>query len=229
MKNNLKENKGITLVALIITIIVLLILAVVTIAAVSEGEIFNHANNAATRYNAAAVEENTIITNHLGEMAKYDGGETPPPPPPPGEETGWYSATFGSLNQASVSDLDGDMYLFGFYDEYGHEGLYMLQRIYNETTKTANLVISLENNQRKQYDYDYSNSTWSGHDDSANPTGVSLSAGAVNIERIRPMTAEESAGSAAISFYVTNVGAQLLPSGRYGNIVSLTPTTAPTE
>ena len=73
MKMKLKENKGITLIALIITIIILLILAVVTITAVSEGNIFNHANNAATRYNAAATEENAIITNYLSEMEKHDG------------------------------------------------------------------------------------------------------------------------------------------------------------
>ena len=67
-----KENKGITLIALIITIIVLLILAVVTITAVNEGNIFAHANNAVTRYNVAATEENTMISNYLTEMAKYD-------------------------------------------------------------------------------------------------------------------------------------------------------------
>ena len=70
---NLKSNKGITLIALIITIIVLLILAVVTISAVNEGNIFAHANNAATKWNAAATEENIIISNYLTEMAKHDG------------------------------------------------------------------------------------------------------------------------------------------------------------
>lgn len=64
----MKGQKGITLVALIITIIVLLILAVVTIAAVSEGNIFNHANNAATRFNEAATQENAILTNNLDKM-----------------------------------------------------------------------------------------------------------------------------------------------------------------
>ena len=76
MKNNLKENKAITLVALIITIIVLLILAVVTITAVSEGNIFNHANNAATRYNAAATEENALLSNLLSDMEKYASTKT---------------------------------------------------------------------------------------------------------------------------------------------------------
>ena len=72
-----KENKGITLIALIITIVVLLILAVVTISAVNEGSIFAHANNAATKYNAAATEENTLIKDYIEKMAEYDPGEKP--------------------------------------------------------------------------------------------------------------------------------------------------------
>ena len=68
----LKENKGITLVALIITIIVLLILAVVTISAVNEGSLFSHANNAVTGYSKSQEEENTMISNWLVELAKHD-------------------------------------------------------------------------------------------------------------------------------------------------------------
>ena len=64
----MKENKGITLVALIITIIVLLILAVVTISAVNEGDLFAHANNAARAYDKAATDENTMISNYLTEL-----------------------------------------------------------------------------------------------------------------------------------------------------------------
>ncbi len=68
---NLKEEKGITLVALIITIIVLLILAVVTISAVNEGSLFVHANNAATQYDKAQKEENAIIGNYLTIVDNY--------------------------------------------------------------------------------------------------------------------------------------------------------------
>ena len=68
----MKENKGITLVALIITIIVLLILAVVTISAVNEGSLFSYANNAAEGYSKAQEEENTMISNWLAEIAKHD-------------------------------------------------------------------------------------------------------------------------------------------------------------
>ena len=76
MKTNLKENNGITLIALIITIIVLLILAVVTISAVNEGGIFAHANNAATKYNAAATEENVKIAELISNVpgTEPDGG-----------------------------------------------------------------------------------------------------------------------------------------------------------
>ncbi len=68
----MKENKGITLVALIITIIVLLILAVVTISAVNEGKLFSYANNAATSYSGAAEKENTMITNYVDEIKKHE-------------------------------------------------------------------------------------------------------------------------------------------------------------
>ncbi len=73
----MKKEKGITLVALIITIIVLLILAVVTISAVNEGSLFAHSNNAAAAYSAAQEEENTMISNWLTELAKHDGTEKP--------------------------------------------------------------------------------------------------------------------------------------------------------
>ena len=68
MKENLKENKGITLVALIITIIILLILAVVTISSVNEGKLFAHANNAATMYQERQKEENQILYELLGKI-----------------------------------------------------------------------------------------------------------------------------------------------------------------
>ncbi len=73
---NIRENKGITLIALIITIIVLLILAAVTISAVNEGNLFSHANNAATAYSEAATEENTMISRYLEYMDNFDSGET---------------------------------------------------------------------------------------------------------------------------------------------------------
>lgn len=58
----MKAQKGITLVALVITIIVLLILAMVSISIVNQQGIFNRANNAATTYNKAAEGEQANIT-----------------------------------------------------------------------------------------------------------------------------------------------------------------------
>ena len=53
----MKKQKGITLIALIITIVVLMILAVVTINSVKDGGIITHAQNAATKMNKAQIEE----------------------------------------------------------------------------------------------------------------------------------------------------------------------------
>ncbi len=57
----LRQEKGITLVALIITIIVLVILAAVSIAAVYNSQIVNYAVNGAQNYSQEAVNENKIL------------------------------------------------------------------------------------------------------------------------------------------------------------------------
>lgn len=68
----MKAEKGITLVALVITIIVLLILAMVSISIVSKHDIINYANNAVTGYNEAQTKENTALDEAAKEMEKYN-------------------------------------------------------------------------------------------------------------------------------------------------------------
>lgn len=64
----MREQKGITLVALIITIVVLLILAIVSIGAVKDSGIINHSQNAADTWEAAQTDESTKITDAEGLM-----------------------------------------------------------------------------------------------------------------------------------------------------------------
>ena len=59
-----KMQRGITLIALIITIIILLILAVVTIGSIKDSNIITYAQNAATDYTAKSNEEEGIISNY---------------------------------------------------------------------------------------------------------------------------------------------------------------------
>ena len=61
----MKLQKGITLIALIITIIILLILAVVTIGSMKESNIITYAQNAADNYKEKAGEENTILDEYV--------------------------------------------------------------------------------------------------------------------------------------------------------------------
>ena len=61
----MKQDKGITLIALIITIVVLLIIVVVTIGTITESNIIGYAENAAKGYNSAKDEENTILEGYL--------------------------------------------------------------------------------------------------------------------------------------------------------------------
>lgn len=65
----MKKERGITLVALVITIIVLLILAGVTIAQATSGTgIFNQAKNAANAYNTSAAKENAALESWNQEL-----------------------------------------------------------------------------------------------------------------------------------------------------------------
>ena len=60
----IRMEKGITLVALIITIIILLILAVVTIGSMKQSNIITYAQNAANGYKENAEKENTLIDGY---------------------------------------------------------------------------------------------------------------------------------------------------------------------
>ena len=67
----MREQKGITLVALIITIIVLLILAMVSISLVMNGGIISRANNAVNNYASAEANEQGQLNAAETWMANY--------------------------------------------------------------------------------------------------------------------------------------------------------------
>ena len=62
----MKNNKGITLIALVITIIVMLILVTVTIRVATDGNLFTHASNAVKGTKTAIEGENAILNDDLG-------------------------------------------------------------------------------------------------------------------------------------------------------------------
>lgn len=67
----MKGQKGITLIALVITIIVMLILVGVSITVAMQGGLFDTARSAATGTNEAAQEEQTLangVVNYNGSM-----------------------------------------------------------------------------------------------------------------------------------------------------------------
>ena len=90
-----KIERGITLIALIITIIVLLILAVVTIGSVKKNNIMGYAQNAATEYNKEKDKEESLLTGYEGMIE--------------GALEGLGKATVGKKVQAN-STIDGKMY-----------------------------------------------------------------------------------------------------------------------
>lgn len=67
----MRGQRGITLVALVITIIVLLILAGVTIASITQYNFFGKAQDAANRFNTKAAEENETIDTMNNYLDQY--------------------------------------------------------------------------------------------------------------------------------------------------------------
>lgn len=69
-----KREKGITLVALVITIIILLILAGISISALTNQGLFKQAQNAKNLTEEKTAEENEILKNYLEQMNAITGG-----------------------------------------------------------------------------------------------------------------------------------------------------------
>ena len=69
-----KIEKGITLVALIITIVVLMILAAVTIGTIQNTNIVNHAIDAGTKYNGAQANEQGVLGGYEGYLNSQGNG-----------------------------------------------------------------------------------------------------------------------------------------------------------
>ena len=71
MKKILKNTKGITLVALVITIIILLILAGISISALTNTGIFQKAKDAKQKSEDAELDQNTKLDEYENEIDKY--------------------------------------------------------------------------------------------------------------------------------------------------------------
>ena len=73
-----KKEKGITLIALVVTIIILLILAGVTLSlALSENGLFDKTKDAAEEYQSQANNETNIVNYIYDLVNEYDGEDEP--------------------------------------------------------------------------------------------------------------------------------------------------------
>ena len=67
----MKQEKGITLVALVITIIILLLLAGISIRALGDVNLFGKTKDAGTKWNAAEKNEETTLNNYTDVLNDY--------------------------------------------------------------------------------------------------------------------------------------------------------------
>ena len=68
-KENLKQNKAITLVALVVTVIVLLILATITILELKNTKLFSKTVEARNEYKQASGEENNTLDDYTNKIS----------------------------------------------------------------------------------------------------------------------------------------------------------------
>ena len=134
-----KAEKGITLVALIITIIVLLILAVVSINAVQNDGIIDYAKNARTEYEKAQDEEQALLDYYTSQIQSSTGkgivhnGIIP--------QNASYTPAGGTVilsgNNFPTTVKDGDTYQYGDY-EYCYNSWYKMSTSTWVEDKTIN-------------------------------------------------------------------------------------------
>ena len=91
-----KTEKGITLIALIITIVVLLILAAVAISSITNDGILSYANNAATGYQEAQGKENGILQEYEDYLTGVNKG----------------FKAYGITDTVKLKDKDGNIHEF---------------------------------------------------------------------------------------------------------------------
>ena len=66
--NQLKENRGITLISLVITILILTILATLIISVMREDKIVNHTKNMQNEFNELQSTENSKFENYKDSL-----------------------------------------------------------------------------------------------------------------------------------------------------------------
>ena len=74
MKGKTKAQKGITLIALIITIVVLLILTAVAISSIVNEDLIAHTENTAAKYNGSVTNEQGTLVGYENYLNKHVGG-----------------------------------------------------------------------------------------------------------------------------------------------------------
>ena len=126
MKGKTNRQKGITLIALIITIVVLLILAAVAISSIQNDGILHYAQNAADNWNKAAQNEANMLGDYLNYLNNIGSGndEVPIVTPKVGQYVEYdvsYDDMYNSTSTATKTfgKTDGWRYLGTETDEEG--------------------------------------------------------------------------------------------------------------
>lgn len=116
-KLNTKHNKGITLIALIITIVILLILAVVSIGAIRESKIVGYSKKASSDYTMAQEKEQLQLALSEWKIQKNTQGNTTTFSEVVTSALGENATVSGSGNKLTVKFKTGNIYKISSQDD----------------------------------------------------------------------------------------------------------------
>jgi len=152
----MKNQKGITLIALVITIIVLLILAGVSIAMLTgENGILTQANSAKSETNKAEATEKISLALNAVKAKVYEEevGDSTYDPAANGETAGLNSkivtllTTVEKINQAAGTDADDGKYVYSFTNKV------LTISYYNKTTEVTTISGTINLDKTSTTDY----------------------------------------------------------------------------
>lgn len=102
MKRNLRKEKGITLIALILTIIILVVLAGISVRLVTKDSLIGKSTEATGKYNNSVAEEQNIINDYIAKIEDYrtvNNGNR--------DENNYYENNYSTTEQVIGKWIDG--------------------------------------------------------------------------------------------------------------------------
>lgn len=137
-----KNNKGITLIALIITIIILLILAGISISALTQTGIFEKAKEAKQKSENAQEEENKILNNYIAQIDSVNTISSNRDSSTANKDLLW-SGNYDTCVNSNAKQISGGCTLNGNYNIEDYSFILIIAATYGDEALVPNYYSTL--------------------------------------------------------------------------------------